>query len=196
MHQRRRIILLFGLGIVLPSLLLGYLAFRGIQNDRALVEKERLDATRRAADRVLRAVDDEISAIETALSKSVADQSGTSSVNMAASLEKLADTRPAGRADLLFTEFKRSSFPCRQSDICPRWLSPRRLLPAGQRKRFRRTSGSRAAGVPATRLPAGSRILWADSGTIERSASFWADLERRGQDPKEVRAFPGSHLDV
>ena len=34
MHQRRRIILLFGLGIVLPSLLLGYLAFRGVQNDR------------------------------------------------------------------------------------------------------------------------------------------------------------------
>ena len=69
MHQRRRIVLLFGFGIVLPSLLLGYLAFRGIQNDRALVEKERLEATRRAADQVVRAVDAGITSVEAALSR-------------------------------------------------------------------------------------------------------------------------------
>ncbi|MHC4510859.1 MAG: ATP-binding protein [Planctomycetota bacterium] len=41
-HRRRRILLHFLLGIGLPSLLLGYLAFRGIRNDVALLEKERL----------------------------------------------------------------------------------------------------------------------------------------------------------
>ncbi|MDP2914077.1 MAG: hypothetical protein Q8O91_01335, partial [Candidatus Aminicenantes bacterium] len=41
-HKRKRIIILFFMGIVLPSLLLGYLAFRGVKNDRALVEKNRL----------------------------------------------------------------------------------------------------------------------------------------------------------
>ena len=66
MHQRRRIVLLFGIGIVLPSLLLGYLAFRGIQNDRALVEKERLEEIRRTADLVIGAVDDTITAVEDA----------------------------------------------------------------------------------------------------------------------------------
>jgi len=38
---RRRTILLFVLGIGLPSGLLGYLAFRGIRNDQALLERER-----------------------------------------------------------------------------------------------------------------------------------------------------------
>ena len=38
--RRRKILLHFFLGIGLPSLLLGYLAFRGIQNDIALLEKE------------------------------------------------------------------------------------------------------------------------------------------------------------
>ena len=38
---RRRIILLFVLGIGLPSSLLGYLALRGIRNDQALLEQER-----------------------------------------------------------------------------------------------------------------------------------------------------------
>jgi len=56
MHKRRRIVLLFGFGIVLPSVLLGYLAFRGVQNDRALVEKERAEETRRTADRVVAAL--------------------------------------------------------------------------------------------------------------------------------------------
>ena len=40
-HQGKRIPLLFVLGIGIPCLLLGYLAFRGIRNDQALLEKER-----------------------------------------------------------------------------------------------------------------------------------------------------------
>jgi hypothetical protein len=38
-QKRKRIFLLFFLGIGIPSVLLGYLAFRGIQNDQALIEK-------------------------------------------------------------------------------------------------------------------------------------------------------------
>jgi signal transduction histidine kinase len=90
MQKRRRIVLLFGLGIVLPSLLLGYLAFRGVQNDRALVEKERLEDTRRAADRVTRAVDDAIRSAEEALTKAVADQAEKPIAEVAPALEKLA----------------------------------------------------------------------------------------------------------
>jgi len=72
-HKRRRIILLFALGIVLPSVLLGFLAFRGIQNDRTLLEKERLEANRRIADQVIREVDKKISSVETALTSCAAD---------------------------------------------------------------------------------------------------------------------------
>ena len=94
MRQRHRIVLLFGVGIVLPSLLLAYLAFRGIQNDRALVEKERLEDTRRAADQVIRAVDEAITTVEDALAKTVADGSGKPPEELALSLEKLASGNP------------------------------------------------------------------------------------------------------
>ena len=94
MRQRHRIVLLFGLGIVLPSLLLGYLAFRGIQNDRALLEKERLEATRRAADRVMRTVDEGIAAVETALSKIVANGPGGPTPANTAALEDFVVKHP------------------------------------------------------------------------------------------------------
>jgi len=74
----------------LPSVLLGYLAFRGIQNDRALLEKERLAETGQVADRVIGAVDDTITAVEEALAKTVADHSGKPSAELASALEKLA----------------------------------------------------------------------------------------------------------
>jgi hypothetical protein len=36
----RRIILLYAAGVVIPGIVLGYMAFRGIQNDQAIREKE------------------------------------------------------------------------------------------------------------------------------------------------------------
>ncbi len=93
-HQRRRIIILFGLGIVLPSLLLGYLAFRGIQNDRALSEQQRIEAIRRAADRIVRAVDTGLVAAEQALSGAVAGRSGPHAPDTRAALLRLASDHP------------------------------------------------------------------------------------------------------
>jgi len=119
MHQRRRIVLLFGLGIVLPSLLLGYLAFRGVQNDRALLEKERLDETRRTADHVIRTVDDGITAAEIALSKIVADHSGTPPPGLAAALEKLAAASPLVEQVFYLQDFKAIHFPIARSLYVP-----------------------------------------------------------------------------
>ncbi len=111
MQKRRRIVLLFGLGIVLPSLLLGYLAFRGIQNDRALVEKERLEDTRRAADRVTRAVDDAMTAAEGILSKTVADHLEKPSAELAPALEKLAAGNPLIEQFFYLKDFKEVRLP-------------------------------------------------------------------------------------
>lgn len=47
--NRIRIFLLFFAGIVIPSIVMGYLAYRGIQNDRALLEKQRLQEDQRLA---------------------------------------------------------------------------------------------------------------------------------------------------
>jgi signal transduction histidine kinase len=111
MHQRRRIVLLFGFGIVLPSLLLGYLAFRGIQNDRALVEKERLEAIQKASDRVVRSVDAAITAVEDGLSEAAAKDAGPPPAGMPAALEKLAAGDPLIEQVFQFLPTKVLRFP-------------------------------------------------------------------------------------
>lgn len=111
MRERRRIVLLFGAGIVLPSLLLGYLAFRGIQNDRALLDKERLEETRRTAELVIRTVDDTIAAVEGALSKTVSDYAATSAAETAPALEKLAAGNPLVEQFFYLQDFRDIRFP-------------------------------------------------------------------------------------
>jgi signal transduction histidine kinase len=95
-HKHRRIVLLFTLGIMLPSALLGFLAFRGIQNDRALLEKERLEANRKIADQVILQVDEKIRSAENALMVCVADAGEKNSVSSDATivLQKFKSEHP------------------------------------------------------------------------------------------------------
>lgn len=72
-RKRKKIFFLFFLGIGLPSLLLGYFAFRGIQNDQALLEKRRLDDHRKAAEQITSFVDQSISEVEQAFVKTLSD---------------------------------------------------------------------------------------------------------------------------
>ena len=39
-NKRKRIIILYTLGLVIPGMILGFLAFRGLQNDQALRDKQ------------------------------------------------------------------------------------------------------------------------------------------------------------
>jgi signal transduction histidine kinase len=59
-HKPKRIPLLFFLGIGIPCLLLGYLAFRGIQNDQALLEKERSNDHRKILELITKSVEENI----------------------------------------------------------------------------------------------------------------------------------------
>ncbi len=72
-YKRKRIPLLFLLGIGLPSLLLGYLAFRGIQNDQALLEKERLNEHRRIAELITRSIEENIFEVEQTFLNTIAE---------------------------------------------------------------------------------------------------------------------------
>ena len=69
---RRRTILLFVLGIALPSTLLGYLAFRGIRNDQALLERERREDLRRIASVAVATHDSDLVAVGRALDSALA----------------------------------------------------------------------------------------------------------------------------
>ena len=71
-HVRNRILLSFLFGIALPSCLLGYLAFRGIQNDRALVEREQRTQLQEMANQVRRGVEGRLDGLEEALASVVA----------------------------------------------------------------------------------------------------------------------------
>jgi signal transduction histidine kinase len=69
---RKRIILLFALGIALPSGLLGYLALRGIRNDQALLEREQRNELSRIAEAALAAYDSCIGATGRSLDSTLA----------------------------------------------------------------------------------------------------------------------------
>ena len=72
MHKHGKILLLFLLGIGLPSILLGYLALRGIQNDQALLEKERLDRHGGIVRQIVESIDESILQVEQAFRDSIA----------------------------------------------------------------------------------------------------------------------------
>jgi signal transduction histidine kinase len=94
-HKRKRIIILFFIGVVLPSLLLGYLAFRGVKNDQALVEKNRLDDQRRNAESVIRTVGAYVSAVEQDFQKTLAERPSVSPDAFLLSLEKFKFKHPS-----------------------------------------------------------------------------------------------------
>ena len=61
---RQRIFIYYALAIVLPCLILGFLAFRGIKNDQALIERERRSNIQETARQIIRETDVYFSSIE------------------------------------------------------------------------------------------------------------------------------------
>ncbi len=111
-HKRRRILLHFFLGIGLPSLLLGYLAFRGIQNDIALLEKEQLNEHNKIAQQITNSINDKISALEEAFLDSVANhQSPQRGSAILRSLERLKSQQPLVEEVFLFESAERVQLP-------------------------------------------------------------------------------------
>jgi len=88
-HKRTRIILLFVFGIVIPSLLLGYLAFRGVRNDQALLEKARLEEHQRIADRITASIDKSLRNCERSFLTILAAKGDQDAAYFSFSLEKL-----------------------------------------------------------------------------------------------------------
>lgn len=63
-QKQFRILFLFILGVGVPSLLLGYLAFRGIRNDQALLEKEKREELQSLAETITLEIENTISQTE------------------------------------------------------------------------------------------------------------------------------------
>ncbi len=81
-RKRRKILLLFLLGVGVPSLALGYLAFRGIRNELAVQEQRRLDEHRAAARLVSDTVVSAITSAEQAVATTLAGNQAVDSNGM------------------------------------------------------------------------------------------------------------------
>ncbi|MCX6563221.1 MAG: hypothetical protein NTU60_06400, partial [Candidatus Aminicenantes bacterium] len=127
-HKRKRIFILFSMGIVLPSLLLGYLAFRGVKNDQALVEKNRLDEQRRNAESVIRTVGTYVSAVEQDFQKTLATRPNVPPDAFLQSLEKFKFEHPSVEDIFLFLDAGQIRFPIAKLLFLPKDLIP--LTPA------------------------------------------------------------------
>ncbi|HUU28541.1 MAG TPA: HAMP domain-containing sensor histidine kinase [archaeon] len=110
-HLRKRIPLLFLIGIAFPSLLLGYLAFRGIQNDQALLEKERLNEHRRIAELVAGSVEKNISEIELSFFHIIADNQKLSQPALINSVDSLKRKKQLMEEVFFFQNFGKIQFP-------------------------------------------------------------------------------------
>lgn len=92
--KRTRAILLFLFGIVLPCLLLGYLAFRGVQNDLALLEDRRVAEHHEIAEQVCQAVDESFLEAELAFQKFLSEKNPNNPSDMIQQLENLKGFYP------------------------------------------------------------------------------------------------------
>jgi len=110
-HKRKRILLLFVLGIGFPSLLLGYLAFRGIQNDRALLEKEKLSEQRRISEQITALIDENIQEVEQAFQNTIANRPETYLTTLVHSLVSLKSQHPLVEEVFFYQDLEKIQFP-------------------------------------------------------------------------------------
>lgn len=101
--SRTRILLYFLLGILLPSGLLGYLAFRGIQNERALVERERRTELETVADRMTAAIESRLLELERTV-QSARPEELSGLARKGVGIQAVFTTDPAGEVRIVAAE--------------------------------------------------------------------------------------------
>ncbi|UCC47334.1 MAG: hypothetical protein JSV41_07410, partial [Gemmatimonadota bacterium] len=92
--RRRKIPLLFLLGVGIPSLALSYLAFRGIRNELALLEQRRLSEHRALSEFINDTIDQHIATVEETFFTAVAGQDAPLAPDLVRSLERLQEQYP------------------------------------------------------------------------------------------------------
>jgi signal transduction histidine kinase len=110
-HKSKRIPLLFLIGIGIPCLLLGYLAFRGIQNDQALLEKERLNDHRKILELINRSVEDSILKVEQVFLLTMIRNKGINQPDLIRSIDSLKKQNPIVEEVFIIGNFEEIYFP-------------------------------------------------------------------------------------
>jgi signal transduction histidine kinase len=139
-QKRRKITLLFLLGVGLPSLVLGYLAFRGIRNELALLEQRRLGQHRAVAQVISDTIADEITATELAVARALAGHGTAPSDNVELALTELKRQQPLVDEVFYFDRFGTVQLPAADLLYYPdgsQTLRPDRSWPAAVAPQWR-----------------------------------------------------------
>jgi signal transduction histidine kinase len=109
--KRRKIPLLFLLGVGIPSLALSYLAFRGIRNELALLEQRRLGEHRALAELVGDTIAEHIEEAERVFSVRVAGRADPHAADLVAALDSLKTETALVEEVFFFEDLETVSLP-------------------------------------------------------------------------------------
>ena len=164
-HKRKRIPLLFLIGIGIPCLLLGYLAFRGIQNDQALLEKERLNDHRKILDLINRSVEENILKVEQSFLLTLAKNQDINQPDLIRSMDSLKNRNPLVEEVFFYENYEKIQFP----------LARLLFLPDGSTQSF---SSSSATSAPVRKIPAGQQLEFQQKKYRQALASYQMEFEQ------------------
>lgn len=108
---RRKIPLLFLLGVAIPSLALAYLAVRGVRNELALLQQRRLGEHRRLAELVSDTIGGRFAALERVFSGAVAGREDSLTPDFLDSLRVLKERQPVVEEVFVFGDLEIVSLP-------------------------------------------------------------------------------------
>jgi signal transduction histidine kinase/tetratricopeptide (TPR) repeat protein len=164
-HKRKRIPLLFLIGIGIPCLLLGYLAFRGIQNDKALLEKERLNDHRKILDLITRSVEDSILKVERAFLFTLAKNQDINQPDLIRSIDSLKNRNPLVEEVFFSENYEKIYFP----------LAKLLFLPDGS---IQSSSSSSPTSTPVRKVSAGQQLEFQQKKYRQALAIYEKELEQ------------------
>ena len=146
-------------------MLLGYLAFRGIQNDQALLEKERLNDHRKILDLINRSVEENILNVEQSFLLTLAKNQDISQPDLIRSIDSLKNRNPLVEEVFYYENYEKIQFP----------LARLLFLPDGSTQ----SSSSSYPGSTAVRkVPAGQQLEFQQRNYRQALASYQMEFEQ------------------
>ncbi len=110
-QKQFRILSLFILGVGVPSLLLGYLAFRGIRNDQALLEKEKREELQSLAKTITLEIENRISQTEQAFLDLLRGEAEQETPNFMLKMSEFRDQNPLIKEPFFYDNQSGIQFP-------------------------------------------------------------------------------------
>jgi signal transduction histidine kinase len=162
-HKSKRIPLLFLIGIGIPCLLLGYLAFRGIQNDKALLEKERLNDHRKILELITRSVEENILKVEQTFLLVLTKNQDIYQPELIRSIDSIKKQNPLVEEVFISENFENIHFP----------LANLLFLPDGSTQSL---SSPSLTSAPARKVPDGQQLEFQQKKYRQALASYQKDF--------------------